>query len=79
MPGGLGTRNALKRLNKRTMRTRKSALEPTNSILGTDTVIYTRTEGQCLGMWFFGFFVGVAFTIALTMLVNIFINHVRFV
>lgn len=79
MPRGLGTKNALRRLNERTTRTKKSALEPTNSILGTDTVIYTRTEGQCLGMWFFGFFVGVAFTIVLTVLVNIFINHVRIV
>lgn len=68
MPGGLGTKNALRRLNERTMRTKKSALKPTNSIPGTDTVTYTRTEGQCIGMWFFGFFVGVAFTIALTVL-----------
>lgn len=27
----------------------------------THAVTYTRTEGQCLGMWFFGFGTGVLF------------------
>lgn len=79
MPRGLGTNNGLRTLNGRTMRTKKSALKPTNSILGTRTVTYTRTQGQCIGMWFFGFFTGALLVLMLSILVQLFINHVTII
>lgn len=79
MPRGLGTNNGLRKLNGRMMRTNKSALRPTNSILGTRTVTYTRTEGQCIGMWFFGFFTGALLVLMLSILVQLFINHVTII